>query len=107
MERFLAKVFERERHLFHSVYLGDLLVTAYSQFSRNRTFGNMIGKGYTVKSAMMELNMEAEGYYACKSINEINHKYKVRMPIAETVYKILYDKSNPASEVKLLAQKLK
>jgi glycerol-3-phosphate dehydrogenase (NAD(P)+) len=107
MERFLAKVFERERHLFHSVYLGDLLVTAYSQFSRNRTFGNMIGKGYTVKSAMMELNMVAEGYYASKSINEINQRFKVRMPIAETVYKILYENVNAADEIKELAEKLK
>ncbi len=107
MERFLGKVFERERHLFHSVYLGDLLVTAYSQFSRNRTFGTMIGKGYTAKSAMMELNMVAEGYYACKSIYEINQKYKVRMPLAETVYRILYDKANPALEIKLLSEKLK
>lgn len=107
MERFLAKLFERERHLFHSVYLGDLLVTAYSQFSRNRTFGNMIGKGYSPKTAMMELNMVAEGYYACKSIYEINQKYKVRMPLAETVYRILYDKVNPALEIKLLSEKLK
>jgi glycerol-3-phosphate dehydrogenase (NAD(P)+) len=107
MERFLAKVFERERHLFHSVYLGDLLVTAYSQFSRNRTFGNMIGKGYTVKSAMMELNMVAEGYYASKSINEVNLRFKVRIPIAESVYKILYEKVNAAKEIKVLAEKLK
>jgi glycerol-3-phosphate dehydrogenase (NAD(P)+) len=107
MEIFLGKLFERERHLFHSVYLGDLLVTAYSQFSRNRTFGNMIGKGYTVKSAMMELNMVAEGYYACKSINEINQKYKVAMPIAEAVYKILYEKSTPLNEMKGMAEKLK
>jgi glycerol-3-phosphate dehydrogenase (NAD(P)+) len=107
MERFLAKVFEKERHLFHSVYLGDLLVTAYSQFSRNRTFGNMIGKGYTPKSAMMELNMVAEGYYSCKSIFEINQKYNVRMPLAEAVYRILYDKVNPGYEIKLLSEKLK
>jgi glycerol-3-phosphate dehydrogenase (NAD(P)+) len=107
MERFLGKIFEKERHLFHSVYLGDLLETAYSQFSRNRTFGNMIGKGYTAKSAMMELNMVAEGYYACKSVYEINQKYKVRMPLAEAVYKILYDKANPAQEIKLLSEKLK
>jgi glycerol-3-phosphate dehydrogenase (NAD(P)+) len=107
MERFLAKVFERERHLFHSVYLGDLLVTAYSQFSRNRTFGNMIGKGYTVQSAMIELNMVAEGYYASKSIFEWNQKYKVKMPIADAVYNILYDKVNPAVAIKELAMKLK
>jgi glycerol-3-phosphate dehydrogenase (NAD(P)+) len=107
MERFLAKVFERERHLFHSVYLGDLLVTAYSQFSRNRTFGNMIGKGYSVQAAMIDLNMVAEGYYAAKSIFEVNKKFKVKMPIAEAVYKILYEKSNAAAEVKALASKLK
>jgi glycerol-3-phosphate dehydrogenase (NAD(P)+) len=107
MERFLSKLFERERHLFHSVYLGDLLVTAYSQFSRNRTFGNMIGKGYSVKSAMMELNMVAEGYYASKCIYEINQKYNVRIPIAESVYKILYENCNPAEEVKELSKKLK
>lgn len=107
MEMFLGRVFELDRHLFHSVYLGDLLVTAYSQFSRNRTFGNMVGKGYTVQSAMMELNMVAEGYYACKSIYEVNQKYKVDMPIADAVYKILYEKANPAAEIKALAQKLK
>ncbi len=107
MERFLAHLFERERHLFHSVYLGDLLVTAYSQFSRNRTFGNMIGKGYSVKAAMMELNMVAEGYYAAKGIFEINKKYNVRMPIADTVYKILYENANAKEYVKQLAQKLK
>jgi glycerol-3-phosphate dehydrogenase (NAD(P)+) len=107
MERFLGKLFERERHLFHSVYLGDLLVTAYSQFSRNRTFGNMIGKGYSVQSAMMELNMVAEGYYACKSINEINLKYKVAMPIAEAVFNILYEKAIPLNEMKAMAEKLK
>jgi glycerol-3-phosphate dehydrogenase (NAD(P)+) len=107
MERFLGKVFEKDRHLFHSVYLGDLLVTAYSQFSRNRTFGNMIGKGYSVKAAMVDLNMVAEGYYACKSIYEINQKYKVRMPIADAVYTVLYEKAIPADEIKELAMKLK
>jgi glycerol-3-phosphate dehydrogenase (NAD(P)+) len=107
MERFLARLFEHERHLFHSVYLGDLLVTAYSQFSRNRTFGNMIGKGYSVRSAMMELNMVAEGYYAAKCIHEINQQYNVRIPIADTVYRILYENANAAEEVKELAKKLK
>lgn len=107
MERFLAKLFERERHLFHSVYLGDLLVTAYSQFSRNRTFGNMIGKGYSVSSAMTEMNMVAEGYYAAKCIHEINQKYHVRIPIAESVYQILYENAEASSIIKELAKKLK
>jgi len=107
MERLLAKVFEKDRHLFHSVYLGDLLVTAYSQFSRNRTFGGMIGKGYSVKAAMLEMNMVAEGYYASKCIYEINRSQKVNMPIADTVYNILYENASPADEMKILTNKLK
>jgi glycerol-3-phosphate dehydrogenase (NAD(P)+) len=67
----------------------------------------MIGKGYSVQSAMMELNMVAEGYYACKSINEINLKYKVAMPIAEAVFNILYEKAIPLNEMKAMAEKLK
>jgi glycerol-3-phosphate dehydrogenase (NAD(P)+) len=74
-----------------SVYLGDLLVTSYSLFSRNRTFGNMIGKGYAVKAAQLELNMVAEGYYASKSIHEINKKINADLPIADAIYEILWD----------------
>jgi glycerol-3-phosphate dehydrogenase (NAD(P)+) len=74
-----------------SVYLGDLLVTCYSLYSRNRAFGNMIGKGYSVKAAKLELNMVAEGYNACKSIYKINKKIKAEMPVAETIYKILWE----------------
>jgi glycerol-3-phosphate dehydrogenase (NAD(P)+) len=107
MERLLARVFEKERHLFHSVYLGDLLVTAYSQFSRNRTFGGMIGKGYSVQAAMLEMNMVAEGYYASKCIFEINRKHNVNMPIADTVYRILYENASPVNEMKILTNKLK
>jgi glycerol-3-phosphate dehydrogenase (NAD(P)+) len=78
-----------------SVYLGDLLVTCYSPYSRNRTFGNMIGKGYTVKSAQLELNMVAEGYYASRCIHNLNKGVGAEMPIAETVYKILWERQQP------------
>jgi glycerol-3-phosphate dehydrogenase (NAD(P)+) len=77
-----------------SVYLGDLLVTCYSLYSRNRTFGNMIGKGYSVKAAKLELSMVAEGYNACKCIYNINKKIKAEMPVAETIYKILWENIN-------------
>jgi glycerol-3-phosphate dehydrogenase (NAD(P)+) len=83
-----------------SVYLGDLLVTCYSPFSRNRTFGAMIGKGYTVKSAQMELNMVAEGYFASKCINSLNKKVQGEIPIAETVYKILWEQMRPSEAFK-------
>ena len=79
-----------------SVYLGDLLVTCYSLYSRNRTFGNMIGKGYTVQSAQLEMNMVAEGYNAAKCIVHINRKVGAEMPIAEAIYKILWEKLPPA-----------
>jgi glycerol-3-phosphate dehydrogenase (NAD(P)+) len=79
-----------------SVYLGDLLVTCYSPYSRNRTFGTMIGKGYTVQSAQLEMNMVAEGYNAAKCIYNINKKINADLPIAETVYKILWERLLPA-----------
>jgi glycerol-3-phosphate dehydrogenase (NAD(P)+) len=79
-----------------SVYLGDLLVTCYSLYSRNRTFGNMIGKGYTVQSAQLEMNMVAEGYYASRCIFNINKKIGAEIPIAETIYKILWEKVHAA-----------
>ncbi|MFP4023467.1 MAG: NAD(P)H-dependent glycerol-3-phosphate dehydrogenase [Thiohalospira sp.] len=107
IKRFVDAVHPIKRDIKGSAYLGDLMVTAYSQFSRNRTFGNMIGKGYSVKSAQLEMNMIAEGYYAVKSIIEINKKYMVNMPITEAVYNILYEKISPAIEIKLLTENLR
>lgn len=106
IERFVGVVHPIERDIKESAYLGDLMVTAYSQFSRNRTFGNMIGKGYTVKSAQLEMNMIAEGYYAANSMHHINEKYKVEMPICEAVYQILYERKSPHVEMKMLTEKL-
>jgi len=106
IKRFVDTVHPIDRDIKSSAYLGDLLVTAYSQFSRNRTFGMMIGKGYPVKAAKLELNMVAEGYYASKSIYEINRNYNVDMPISEAVYKILYENASPKKEIAALTEKL-
>ena len=106
MKDFVDAVHPIDRDIKESAYLGDLLVTAYSQFSRNRTFGNMIGKGYTVKSAQLEMNMIAEGYYAVNCLHQVNRQYKVDMPICEAVYAILYKKSSPTIEMQKLAEKL-
>jgi glycerol-3-phosphate dehydrogenase (NAD(P)+) len=106
IKRFVDAVHPINRDIMESAYLGDLLVTAYSQFSRNRTFGNMIGKGYTVKSAQLEMNMIAEGYFAVKCIYYVNKKYKVDMPICRAVYKILYEKRSPNAEMALLTAQL-
>lgn len=89
-----------------SVYLGDLLVTCYSLYSRNRTFGNMIGKGYSVKAAQLELNMVAEGYNAAKCIYNINRSVEAPMPIAETIYKILWENTRPDEGFKNIEQVL-
>jgi glycerol-3-phosphate dehydrogenase (NAD(P)+) len=106
MERFVEVIHPINRDIKESAYLGDLMVTAYSQFSRNRTFGNMIGKGYTSKSAQLEMNMVAEGYYAVNCIYQINKQYKVFMPICDAVYNILYQKRPPQIEMKHLAENL-
>ncbi|MDR0507277.1 MAG: NAD(P)H-dependent glycerol-3-phosphate dehydrogenase [Dysgonamonadaceae bacterium] len=92
MERFINAINPMERNICSSAYLGDLLVTGYSRFSRNRIFGTMIGKGYSVKTAQLEMEMIAEGYYATKCIKEINEHYKVDMPILNSVYSILYER---------------
>lgn len=106
MARFVDVVHPIKRDIKESAYLGDLLVTAYSQFSRNRTFGNMIGRGYTVNSAQLEMNMIAEGYFASHSIHQINKTYKIEIPICRAVYAILYEKHSPVIEMKLLAELL-
>lgn len=106
IKRFVDTIHPIDRDIKSSAYLGDLLVTAYSQFSRNRTFGGMIGKGYSVKSAQLEMNMIAEGYYGVKCVYEINKQYLVNMPITEAVYKILYKKATPATTIKQLCEEL-
>ena len=106
IKRFVDVVHPITRDIKDSAYLGDLLVTAYSQFSRNRTFGGMIGKGYSVKSAMMEMNMVAEGYYGVKCVYEINKQHKVEMPITDAVHHILYEKISPRVEMRILSDKL-
>jgi glycerol-3-phosphate dehydrogenase (NAD(P)+) len=103
IKRFLSKVYPmQERDLNASAYLGDLLVTCYSQFSRNRTLGNMVGRGYSVKSAQVEMKMIAEGYYAVKCIHEINKEYEIEMPITRAVYNVLYEKISPSVEMRIL-----
>lgn len=99
MEFFLKQCSPMTRNINDHVYLGDLLVTAYSQFSRNRTFGMMVGKGYSVKFAQMEMNMIAEGYYATRSMHEILLKQNIDMPILETVYAILYSRANAGEAI--------
>ena len=108
MKRFIKKMHKMKRNINNSAYLGDLLVTGYSVFSRNRMFGNMIGKGYTVKSAQMEMNMVAEGYYATKSAFLLNKKNvkKTQLPIINAVYGILYENKNPKKVFKKLTDKL-
>lgn len=100
MERFLRSAFEAERNVCRSAYLGDLLVTCYSQFSRNRTFGVMIGKGYSVRNAQMEMNMVAEGYYGADCIHRLQSRFGIEMPIAEAVYGILYERRSPAGQLR-------
>jgi len=106
MKRFIKKVHKMKRNINNSAYLGDLLVTGYSTFSRNRMFGNMIGKGYTVKSAMLEMSMVAEGYYATKSSYKIKNKNGARTPIIDAVYAILYQGKDAKAIFKKLTELL-
>ncbi|WP_035677489.1 NAD(P)H-dependent glycerol-3-phosphate dehydrogenase [Flavobacterium limnosediminis] len=106
MKKYIKKVHKMKRNINDSAYLGDLLVTGYSIFSRNRMFGNMIGKGYTVKSAQMEMSMVAEGYYATKSAHKLNEEYKAKTPIIDAVYDILYEGKEPKKVFKKLTEKL-
>jgi glycerol-3-phosphate dehydrogenase (NAD(P)+) len=107
MQRFCNAVHPLHRSIDESAYLGDLLVTAYSKFSRNRTFGTMIGKGYSVKTAQLEMEMIAEGYYGTKCIKEINECYHVKMPIMEFVYNVLYNRASPILQVRALTELLR
>lgn len=106
IKRFIAAVHPIERDIDDSAYLGDLVVTAYSQFSRNRTFGNMLGKGYSAKSAQLEMNMIAEGYYAVKTVHDMNKELKVSMPIARFVYDVVYENKRARLIVNDLLDKL-
>uniref|UniRef100_UPI0040494465 NAD(P)H-dependent glycerol-3-phosphate dehydrogenase n=1 Tax=Flavobacterium sp. TaxID=239 RepID=UPI0040494465 len=106
MKKFISKVHKMKRNINNSAYLGDLLVTGYSVFSRNRMFGNMIGKGYTVKSAQMEMSMVAEGYYATKSAYMLNQEHQAKTPIIDAVYAILYEGKDPKKVFKKLTDKL-
>ncbi len=106
MKRFIRKVHKMKRNINNSAYLGDLLVTGYSTFSRNRMFGNMIGKGYTVKSAMLEMSMVAEGYYATKSAFKIKEGNGAKTPIIDAVYAVLYGGKDAKKIFEKLTDKL-
>lgn len=106
VKRFLTKVNHVDRDINDSVYTGDLIVTAYSRFSRNRIFGTMIGKGYSVAFTKIEMKMVAEGYFAVKGIRELNRRLSVHMPIADAVYNILYDGHSPSLEMSILSERL-
>jgi glycerol-3-phosphate dehydrogenase (NAD(P)+) len=107
LKAFIDAIHPIDRDIKSSAYLGDLLVTAYSQFSRNRAFGTMIGKGYSVNNALMEMTMVAEGYYASKGIHRLRGEMNLKIPIAETMFRILYENASPAREMQKLTKILK
>jgi glycerol-3-phosphate dehydrogenase (NAD(P)+) len=107
MKRFIDTAHDIDRNIKGSPYLGDLLVTAYSVNSRNRTLGMMVGQGYTVKAAILEMKMVAEGMTGSKGIYEMNKKLKVDMPISDTVYRVLHERMSPILEMRLLSDVLK
>jgi glycerol-3-phosphate dehydrogenase (NAD(P)+) len=106
MKRFTNAIHPITRDIMDSAYLGDLLVTAYSKFSRNRLFGSMIGQGYSARAAQLEMNMVAEGYFAVRAIYALNEQLKADLPITNTVYKILYERYSPAIAFKTLASQM-
>ncbi|MGD9493173.1 MAG: NAD(P)H-dependent glycerol-3-phosphate dehydrogenase [Bacteroidales bacterium] len=107
MRGFLDAINHCKRDVNMTAYCGDIIVTSYSQFSRNRMFGNLIGKGYSVNYSRIEMKQIAEGYYASKCMSEINEEYKVDMPILNAVYNICYNNVSPSQEMRRLAEKLK
>ena len=106
LTRFINESYPFERDTTEPAYLGDLLVTSYSTFSRNRRLGQLIGHGCTVKSALNEMTMIAEGYYASACIKKINERHNVHMPIADMVYDVLYYKASPRKKMKALTDEI-
>lgn len=107
MKRVIGAVHPIKRQIIQTEYSGDLFVTMYSPFSRNRRLGLLLGKGYSLSAARAEMSMVAEGYYAAKLIREVKRDREVKMPIASAVYKVLYERASPKKTLRALAEKLK